>query len=385
MPPEEPTLLDEEPTLLDFARAIRRRLRLVTVCVALAAAAAATVTLIMPREYRAEALIYVPGQSSALGGFLRQADVSIAIPDLSLRSPDYVVAVLKSRVLAEAVVKDVDLPYPPRPRRAAAQAPGAPDERIGILQKMTTVRERRGLVTIAIDAPDPALAAKAANAYVRLLDRYVQKRSTVKRQFIETQLEEARHELRSAEEAYRRFQNREGVVALDVELQEAVKALGALESEAGKTEAALAENVRMTEESGSLVEIAALQTQHAGLRGRQEELRRLIARMRSRLDAVPAQALQAARLRRNVELLTRRYALLLEQYQLTRIAEQQEETIFQVIDPAVPPDRLARPRPLLNLALGLALGLLAGVAAALVLESQQYRPGGGGEPTSAAG
>lgn len=383
MPPEEPTFLQEGLTLLDYARAIRRRLRLILVCMVLGAAAAVTVTLITPRQYRAEALIYVPGQTSALSTVLRNVDLTIAVPDLSLRSVDYVIAVLKSRVLAEAVVKDVDLPRPSHRQRAAAQAPRGLDDRVEILQEMTMVREQRGLVTVAIQMQDPAMAAKIANSYVRLLDRYVQKRSTVRRQFIEEQLEQASRELRGAEEAYRRFQEREGVVALDVELQEAVKTLVALEEESAKTGAALAENARMADESGSLAEIAALQTQRAGLLGRRAELQRLVAGMRKRLGAVPARALQAARLRRDVELLTRRYALLLEQHQLSRIAEQQEETIFQIIDPAVPPDRPARPRPRLNLALGLALGLMVGVGGALTLEILNDRPTLGKEPTSA--
>jgi uncharacterized protein involved in exopolysaccharide biosynthesis len=360
--------LPQEPTLLDYGRAVLRHRRLMVMCAVSGTFLATAIALVLPPEFRAEAIIYVPSRAPFYAAVIRQTESPLPVPDPSAGSADYIVAVLNSRVLAQAVVREVDFPYPPGLRRAAAQAVGGLDERVGALQKITTIRERRGLITIAVNTADPVLAMKTANAYVRLLDRHVQRRSTQRRRFVESQLDETRAALREAEEAYRRFQDREGVVALDVELQETIKALVALEAEVAKTDAALEENGRMAQETGSLAEIAALQTQRAGLRGRQAELRRLVSETRARLGAVPAQALQAARLRREVEIQARRYVLLLEQYQLARISEQQEEALFQSIDPAVLSERPVRPRPVVNAALGTSLGLLVGVVAAVVLE-----------------
>lgn len=364
-----------EPTVLDYLNAIRRRRGLVLAFTIAGAIVAIIVTLLLPRQYRAEAVIFVRTQTLSGASLVRQIELPLQIPELRSGSVEYVVAILKSRVLAEAVVKDVNFPHAQSSGRAAAQTIHGLDERVGIVQRMISVQDRRGIVTLSVDAHQPRLAMNVANAYVRLLDRYVQTQSSERRKFIETQLDDARIALRNAEEAYRRFQNQEGLVALDIELQESVKAMVTLEAELAKTETILAENARMATETGSLPEIAALQTQRAGMIGRQGELKRLIARMKRRMVAVPDQAMHALRLSREVELQTARYRLLQEQYLLARINEQQEESMFQTIDPAILPGAPVRPRPLFNLALGLGFGLFLGLGAPLILETYRRADG----------
>lgn len=365
-----------EPTLQDYLNSIRRRRRLVLAFVLAGALVASVVTLFMPRAYRAESVIFVRTQTFTSVSIARQIELPLQLQELRSGAVEYVVAVLKSRVLAEAVVKDVHFPAPAQSRRAsAAQTIQGVDERVGLVQEMTSVQDRRGLITLSVDAPDPRLAMNIANSYIRLLDRYVQSQSSDRRKFLETQLDDARVALRNAEEAFRRFQDEEGILALDIELEESVKAIVALEAEIAKTETTLAENAQMAGETGSLTQIAMLQTQRAGLIGRQAELKRTVARMKRRMEAVPDQALRALRLRREVELQTARYRLLQEQYLMARINEQQEESIFQTIDQAVLPTAPIRPRPLFNLALGLGFGLFLGLGAPLVLETYRRMEG----------
>lgn len=356
-----------EPTLLDYARIVARRYRLVVACLVTTTLTALAVSLLLPRIYRAEATIFVREQPSIVGNVLSQ--VGLQLPGSSGKSTELVLAMLNSRSLAEAVVNEVNFPHPRKVATAAAPGDPIDDERVGILREMVSTREKRGLVTIGVENADAVLATQIANTYVRLLDKFLQKSTTRRRQFIEGQLSEAQRELMSAEEALRRFQEHNGTIAVDVETEETVKALVALEAEEVKVSAGLAETTSMISETGSLPEIAALETQRAGLLARQAEIQRQLQRAKDRMRSVPTQILEAVRLRRDVELQLKRYALLLEQHQLASIAEQQEEAVFQTIDRAAVPTGPAKPRLMLNLALAVVTGLFVGIASALLLES----------------
>jgi len=71
----------------------------------------------------------------------------------------------------------------------------------------------------------------------------------------------------------------------------------------------------------------------------------------------------------SLEVRERTHASLLTQYEAARLEEAVRANSISVIEEATAPNRPAKPRPLVNLALGLATGLVVGVALAFLLEN----------------
>jgi tyrosine-protein kinase Etk/Wzc len=86
------------------------------------------------------------------------------------------------------------------------------------------------------------------------------------------------------------------------------------------------------------------------------------------LQQVPQRELHFARLERQPKLLEEMYALLQTRLKEAEIAQAANDLSVQVVDPAIRPRRPVRPRPMLNLLLGMMLGGLIGTGAGFLRE-----------------
>lgn len=358
----------EDLTLQDYFRPILRHRLLIIGVVAVAVVVALIATLMMPKVYRAQAKIFVSGPSGGIASTLGQIGLQLPVTSSSV---DYVLAVLDSRTLAEAVAREVE--FPPGVATAAARSANSPmtlEDKTGIIDDMRSIGERNGLVTIGAEGTDPAFSAAVANTFVKALGELLHRSATRRSRFVEQQLQNARVQLSEAEEAVRGFQEREGTVEITTETTGLIQASLNLQAAIASTNVEISQNANMLRESGSLTEIAQLQTVRAGLLAKRAQLQQQIRAQRAQMSRIPAVAVQFGRLKLNLELASKRYELLSEQLQLAAIAEQQEETSFQTIDVATTPRIPSSPRVRLNLAIGAVLGLLLGAGAAYWQESR---------------
>ena len=76
---------------------------------------------------------------------------------------------------------------------------------------------------------------------------------------------------------------------------------------------------------------------------------------------LPDKSMQYIRLKRDVEALSQVYLLLKQQLAEAEIDVAREESYFDVLDYAIPPDKPAKPKPLKNMLVGFILGLVFGM------------------------
>ncbi|HLQ67218.1 MAG TPA: GNVR domain-containing protein [Candidatus Limnocylindrales bacterium] len=342
---------ERAPTVGDLADVLRRRRRFLALNVAATTVAAVVLALVLPKWYEARTVL-LPPMEDDLGG----TAVSQLMPRLGgFRIPgaptlaDVFVAVLKSRTVADRLVRRFDLVH----RYGASDADRAV-KKLGGHVKFRVGDE--GTIAILAEDRDPKIAAAMANAYVDELDRFNKEARTTSAQrtraFIEQRLEVAKRDLAAAEELLRDYQQRRRLPALSPSDR----------SDAEMGAQLMAQKIALE---------MKLQVLRQSLAEDSEEVRRVreeLAAVERQVGGLPRAGLDIARLWRDVKVQEQVFELLTSQLEEARIRETRDTPTVQVLDHAEPPLHKARPKRSLVVIAGFLIGLAGSVAAALLME-----------------
>jgi uncharacterized protein involved in exopolysaccharide biosynthesis len=339
-------------------------------------------TLLMPRIYESTASIIAPkeivanpllGTLVAATGALQQAPGS-STPSLT-PNRDLLVSVLKSRTVAEATVQRFKLQARYRSRYL--------EDAIEELRRTSTVSiSKEGVISVRAEDPDPRMAAEIANFHVEMLDRLVAQfgigEAGRQRVFLTEQMARARVGLETSEQLLKNFQEQNRAIVLQDQTRGAIEAAARLKGEiiAAQVQLQVMQNFA-TEANPEMValrrRIDAMNRQLGQMQYGDVSTRTVDAN-RDRKDfavpfsRVPEVGLELARLTRDVKIQETLVTLLTQQIEQARIAEAKDTPVVQMLDRAVPAERHAKPRMLLNLLLASVSSLVAGVLLAGFIE-----------------
>lgn len=370
---------EDDIDLYELFLVFRRRLRfLLTLVVGVAFVTGFTSFFILPKVYKAEATVMpLESQESGLLSTLSALGGAAGIPvPQKQTSAQTLVAVLESRSVAEAVIQSAGLMrefFKSRWDHSKGQwkePHDVPPMEDGVrrLRDISAVRQDRksGLITIEVHYTDPVLASVIANSFVEQMDKFINKNalSMAKRQriFLEAQVETTKRELAQAEENLKGFQEEKRLVAMDAQAQAAIKGLAELKAMVTAKEVEL--DVLRTYATAQNPRVQILESELKELR---KQLQKMEAEESGKggselsLASAPDLGLTHVRLQREVMYRAKVLELLYQQYEMAKIQEAKEDVRFQVIDPAVPPVRKAKPKVLLNTMLSALLALMLGV------------------------
>jgi uncharacterized protein involved in exopolysaccharide biosynthesis len=342
---EEDRAREDAFDLLEGAAIVWRRRSLVLTLAFALGTITLVYSLLQPNVYEAAATIVAPGDESAVPG------------------RDLLIAVLKSRTMAEDVVERFHL----KERFNAAR----PADAVQTLQSQTDVSlTKEGVIVVKVETTDPQLSADVANYHVSALhgmvERFGATAAARQRAFVEARLRSTEEDLSHAEEALLRFE----------ELNRAV---------------ALREQAGGTAEGATPVKSAfiAVQSEMEALRSWAIESSLAPVPVDSRGTATPfvpdrnevcddtgalaGLGLNLARLTRDVKVQEAVYTLLRQQLEQAKIAEAREAPRIQTLDRAVPAGRKRGPRVAVNVLLAAVAGGAVAVFLALLLESSRRR------------
>jgi uncharacterized protein involved in exopolysaccharide biosynthesis len=343
-PGPEPGGLD----LRDVFRVVWARRIPILAASAVAAALMLGIAFLLPKWYRATAVILPPEETDLLGNMSLAQRALTKFPAFGILTDyftpaDIFKAVLSSRSVQEEVVERFDL------QRVYKQK--SLEKTLKELKSNYRVRlNPDGTIAVSVDDRDRQRAAGMANAFLDALDRYnVEKRNTQARrtrQFLERRVIETDSLLRSTEIALRRYQESHHTVA------PANVSAGDVQAAADLMARKLALEVRLGVLRSYLREDndQVIQT-----RSELDQLKRRIA-------TLPALQTDLGRLTRDNKVQEQLYLLLTSELEQARIREQQDTPTVQVLDPGKPPERHVRPR---RLTLAIAAGMLAFLAATI--------------------
>ena len=359
-----------ETEIGDYVRFLRRHLRFIVALSVSACFLMGAVSLLLPKYYESTATLLpqIDGKEGgglgallAAGGAAASQSMGIVVPGLPTSSTDIFIVILKSRVMADDVIRQFNLLslYQAKTMQDAREA-------LDAATKITLNKEK--LIKITVEAKDPQLAADIANFYASNLDRLNRTLNVTKagenRKFLERHLAETQVSLQEAEEALKDFQTRNRTVAVEIQAKAMIEAVATLQGQITAQE--VQQQVMSTYLSPDNPEFARVRS---GI----DELKRQVRLLESGksqkttvppdrpqhgMTHVPALALEYGRLLREVKVQETVFTLLTGQYEQAKMVEARDNPTVQVLDSGVPADRKSRPKVVLN-------ALVAGIGAFL--------------------
>jgi tyrosine-protein kinase Etk/Wzc len=370
-------------SFIDLLAAIVRRRKLIYVNLICVGVISLVVSLLLPKWYKAEAIVLPPMNDSfslGLGGALGEIAGSMLgpsgyeLPMLATRADVYE-TILKSKRVAEEVIVKFEL----QKLYKAENIDLAVKE---LRNHLLTEVGRDGSLKISFEAKrDPKLAADISNFLVTTLDNINQQNSQSKakntRIFIETRLEETKVDLANAEMALKRFQEENNTLSLPEQTRVSVESAAQLMGELTALRIQL--GVMRTEMSpthGAVVET----------RNKIDQIDKVLREMKQGgsprqpgsvgmdelllpLEKVPELGLQYARLLRDVKIQEVIYEMLTQQYEQAKIREMEDTPTLQLLQKATPPVLKARPKRVIIILVSLIFALFVSL---LIILMQDY-------------
>lgn len=318
---------------------------------------AVVVVLLLPRWY-ASSVTLVPAPKDGLavdftgmGGMLAGAPLGLGQPT----PQDQLKMVLRSRAVADSMVRALDL----RRRWRLERMEQARD---ALADHTTFTTPKEGQVVVAVEARDPALARDLAAGYARFAAsegiRLKTNLAAQRRVYLESRLRELDREIMAAGARVRGFEEANRAYSLPDQARATMDSYGTLQSQVVLLETELAAARRYFTDRSS--EVATLRDRIAEL---QRQLQRMVHEggVLPKGDALPALRQQYLELAREQASLLAVSEVVRRLYEQARVEEANPVPTFSVLDAAELPERSARPRRGLTVALALALAAAGSV------------------------
>jgi capsule polysaccharide export protein KpsE/RkpR len=309
---------------------------------------------------------------AASGAAATAQNLGIMLPGMPTTPTDVFVAILKSREMTDAVIRQFHLM-----ERYGVETMVRARKKLGRRTRISVTKEK--VIQVKVEATDPVVAADMANFYIAHLDRLNRVVTVSKagqnRQFLERRLGETHLSLAKAEEALKEFQTQNKTVAVDAQSKAMIEAGAQLQGQISAHEVQLQvmghyllpDNPELARVQSGLTELKrqlALLESGKGGKGMLPG-----DRLHPAMITVPALALQYGRLMRELKVQETLYTLLISQHEQAKLAEARDTPTVQILDRAVPADEHSRPKVALNVLIAGLLGLTIGILLALFREN----------------
>jgi capsule polysaccharide export protein KpsE/RkpR len=331
------TQTEEEVTLFDYWQVIYARRKVIIAFCTVVALATLGVSLMLPKIYESTATLLPQLESNTglgLGALLASGGAGTAAQSLGISLPgapatptDVFLAMLKSRIMADEVIRQFNLME--RYEKKTMQ-----ETRLALENATRIVITKEKVIKITVEDKDPQLASDIANFYVSNLDRLNQTLSVSKarenRKFIEQRVAETQVALIKVENALKEFQTQNRTVGIEAQSKAMIEATATIQAQIMAQEVQLQvmgsylspDNPDVARVRSGISELRKqLQIMESGKAGKD----RLPGdRLRPAITSVPGLALEYGRLARDLKVQETLYALLISQYEQAKLTEARE-------------------------------------------------------------
>jgi uncharacterized protein involved in exopolysaccharide biosynthesis len=256
------------------------------------------------------------------------------------------VSLLTSRTVEDAMIQRFGLMQEYRVKRIS-------DARTDLEHSTTVVAGTKdGLIRLTFEDRDPKRAADLANGYVeefrKLSATLAITEAARRRLFFEQQLQQAKDNLTTAEEAMAKTQQSTGVLQIDSQARALIESAAILRGQVVAKQVQI-QGMRSfaTDDNPAIVlakqELAALQAQLERVAGSNQDVGSDINLSKGR---VTQSGMEYLRRFRDLKYQETVFELLAKEFEVAKLDEAREGAIIQVVDAAVPPDKKSSPHRL---------------------------------------
>jgi tyrosine-protein kinase Etk/Wzc len=318
----------------------------------------------LPNKYTAQAVLLVQGTpTGSLDSVI--ASLGLALPEQAgspTTAPDYgqiALMVLNSKIIVDQLIDDFDIV-----RKYRIQEGDRTSARTAVLKgAQFNYTKASGVLTVSYEATDPVYAKDMVNRMVELLnDWFVSKGGTTKlkqKNMLEQKIAEVSADIAKLEAQIRDFQKQYGVLTVEELAASQSKVLADLR----------AQQVLKEMEIRNYTQFTKIEDSHLmRLRAENENIKGLISQNEKQFSGLdlPTLSLQFARLKMALDIQTRIFESMSEQYEVTKLTLE-SEPVFQILDLAEVPDRKSGPHRSTLCLVTILLAALGGVLLAFLL------------------
>ena len=366
----------DEINLLELLMVLVKRKRLIIAITLTAAVASICVSLLLPNIYTATAKVLPPqkegGNLSAALGQLGGIAAAVGLSGGFGGSADLYVSILKSRSVADAVIKQLDLVK----EFEAKTADDARRKLASTVKVQTGAKD--GVITITADHKKPEMAARLVNVTVEELGRRSVQLNLAKvsndRIFLEKRLVIVKNDLKKAEEEMKSFAQKNKAIKVDDQAKASIDGVAKLKAELASREVQLAaKRTYQTDESPEVMALVAAMDRlkrESDLLGGSGGVGEGIPS----IGNIPNLALEYTRRMREVKIQEAILDQLTRQNELAKINENRDTSSLQILDDAVVPDAKSKPKRSLIIILTTVTAFFCSVFAAFILEYYETLP-----------
>lgn len=379
-----PSPTETEHSPLDILVLLMGHKRFIARFVLGAAVLATVISFLLPVRYEAKVLLLPPQQNSSLGSaILGQlgnmgslgALASLAGGGLGIKNPaDMYVSLLTSRTVEDTLIQRFGLMAEYHEKRMS-------DTRKKLESRTSAVAGvKDGLIRISVEDGDPKRAADLANGYVeefrKLSASLAITEAARRRVFFEQQLQQAKDNLTTAEEAMKKTQQSTGVLQIDSQARALIESAAVLRAQVVAKQVQI-QSMRSfaAEDNPRLIlakqELAALQAQLDRVAGSQSDTGSDINLSKGR---VTESGMEYVNRFRDLKYAETVFGLLAKEFEIAKLDEAREGSIVQVVDPAVLPDKRSFPPRVLIVVLVTLIAFVIAVLWVLAYERWAQSP-----------
>lgn len=318
----------------------------------------------LPNKYNAQAVLLVQGTpSGGLDSVI--AALGLALPEQAggpTAAPDYgqiALMVLNSKIIVDQLIEEFDIV-----RRYRLREGDRTSARNAVLMGAAfNYAKSSGVLTVSYEAVDPSYARDMANRMVELLNEwFVSKGGTSKlkqKNLLEQKISDVSTDIAKLEVQIRDFQREYGVLTVEELAASQSKVLADLRAQQVIKEMEIRNYAQFTKIEDS--HLMRLRAEHENIKGLIEQNEKQFAG----LD-LPALSLQFARLKMALDIQTRIFESMSEQYEITKLTLE-SEPVFQILELAEVPDRKSSPHRSKLCAVTVLVALIGSVLLAFLL------------------
>jgi tyrosine-protein kinase Etk/Wzc len=352
---------EDEVHLLDYLIILAKHSRMIVITSAAVTVLTYVILFILPNQYTATARLLPPQQNLTLSAQLLDSLGARVTPGggpgaggsmgtmaaslLSLKSPgDLYVAIMTSDTLLDHIITRFNL-------KKLYGSKYLEDARKTLRKNVKiNLGKKDGIIVVDTTAFSPQLAAEVANGFCEELDRLLQgfavQEAKSRMAFLEQERLQTNQNLTKAEEALRKFSEKNSVLQIDAQTRGAIEYIAKLRAEIDTKEVSI--QVLRQQATPFNYDVVRMETE---IKGMKEKLRAAESQWENCLSDVclptsktPSLGLEYLRLFREAKFQESLYQLFTKMVEIARLDMVRDVAVVQVLDPATVPERRSNKR-----------------------------------------